>query len=111
MAIQILAGIGISTALLAFIKKLITPIVVVVMQAIGLSFVTFIGLNIVVNLIKDSIYDLLNDIHTTLPAVLQILGILQVDVFVEMLFAAGIVKMTMKGAFANARTPSWAKTL
>lgn len=81
----------------AVLSVIIIPLVVKVLIALGVGFVTFTGLN----LLLDEAYNLIVAQISSLPTEpLSMLAIMKVDVYITMVFSAYSARMALAGLTA-----------
>lgn len=73
---------------------IVTPIVKMVLKALGIGIVAYVGINLVIDQAKDY---LLANVGNAAPAIQAILGIAKIDVAINMYFAAITTRMVLSG--------------
>jgi len=81
----------------ALLSAIIVPLIIKVMLALGIGFVAFTGINILLDQGYNLIVTNLQNIPT---GPLQLMAIAKVDVYVTMLFSAYSIALTLKGMTA-----------
>lgn len=91
MPVPLLAG-GLLTS------AIIVPLVVKVALAFGVTIISFAGLNA----LKDQAFDLITSQLSSLPAdLLQLMGMINLDVYVTLVFSAYTTKLILKGVSSS----------
>lgn len=73
---------------------IVLPIVKMVLKALGIGVVAYLGINLVISEGKDY---LLGNIGNAAPAIQMILGLAKIDVAINMYFAAITTRMVLSG--------------
>jgi len=73
---------------------IVLPIVKMVLKALGIGVVAYIGINLVISEGKDF---LLGNIGGAAPAIQMVLGLAKIDVAINMYFAAITTRMVLSG--------------
>lgn len=79
-------------ALLAL--TIVKPLVMMVLRALSIGVVTYVGINLVISEGKDY---LLSNMGNAAIAVQQVLGLAKIDVAINIYFAAIVTRMTLAG--------------
>jgi hypothetical protein len=87
--------------ILAFLSGLATiagPLAIRVLFSLGMSFVTFKGIDLLMNWVEDQVKGYINGLPGT---VLEIFGVMNGDRFIELVFTAYFVRMALRGLQAS----------
>lgn len=73
---------------------IVLPIVKMVLKALGIGVIAYIGINLVISEGKDY---LLANIGNAAPAIQMVLGLAKIDIAINMYFAAITTRMVLSG--------------
>lgn len=80
--------------LFQFIVLIVGPIVQLVFRAIGVGFVTYVGINLIIDQAKSYIIE---QTGQSSPIILEILGLMKADVAINIMLAAVTTKFVLAG--------------
>lgn len=92
-----------------FLLMIAIPIVKYVLRAIGFGFVTYVGINMIIDQAKNYI---ISEIGGAGSTILSILGLMKIDVAINLMLAAVTTRFILSGfdkASGSKRHPVWSK--
>lgn len=85
----------------AFIKTAIVPIIFYILAAVGIGLVTYQGMDLLFNALQSEVQSRLSGLPSDM---VQILGLLKIDVAIQIIFASYVSALTFKGFKNGAKT-------
>ena len=89
MALPLVAA-GLLTTVLSYIAG---AIVVRALVSLGIGIAVFTGVNLLLDSLKTEIFTAINNAGALAPTVINVMGMLQFDVFINMIFSAYAIRL------------------
>jgi len=89
-----LFALALPPTLILILKWLVVYAVVRALFALGVGISVFVGFDVLLDNLKGAIFDNLNEAGTLFPLVINFLGLAQVDVAIQLVISAQLLRIT-----------------